>query len=228
MVFGVYENTLNYLQGNREYHPTLTQLFIAGTAAGVVNSFISSPLELVKIQLQNQRGNKLKGNTYTGPLHCLKHIYKTGGTRLCFRGLGLTIGRELSYGPYFITYELVCQQLLKFFPPKTSGPPKVKTKNASHELNGLQLVFAGGLAGISGWIITYPLDVIKTCIQGQNINKKQVYKNSLDCAKKLHKEEGAKIFTAGLNAALIRSIPLNAATFFVYTSCMKFMDTYFK
>lgn len=85
-------------------------------------------MELVKVQLQNQTVG------HTGPIDCLRRIYTTGGLRACFTGIIPTAMRELSFGPYFVTYELTA---------------------------GLGPILGGGLAGIMAWISTYPAGMKK-------------------------------------------------------------------
>ena len=38
------------------------------------------------------------------------------------------------------------------------------------------LQFAGGLAGVNSWVITYPADVVKTRIQAQHLDRPPVFK----------------------------------------------------
>jgi len=46
--------------------------------------------------------------------------------------------------------------------------------------------FAGGIAGSASWLLTYPVDYIKTIMQSQNLTALK-YKNSIDCAKQMYK-----------------------------------------
>lgn len=155
--------------------PSLTNVFIAGVAAGSVTrflidylvaavvmswtdrlsllSFITGPMELVKIQLQNQTHTTNKSSLsvprYTGPVDCLLKIIRKGGIRACYTGLTPTILREISFGPYFVTFEVI-SRLLRSFQPSTT--PKIPTED---DLSGWQVVLAGGSAGIMAWCSTY-------------------------------------------------------------------------
>ena len=55
------------------------------------------PVELIRIRLQTQ-----KGKMYTGPIDCIRKIYKIGGIRALYRGMGPTIGREGHGMGYFL------------------------------------------------------------------------------------------------------------------------------
>lgn len=52
---------------------------------------IQGPVELIRIRLQTQSG---KNKQYTGPIDCIRKIYKAGGIRALYRGMGPTVGRE--------------------------------------------------------------------------------------------------------------------------------------
>lgn len=86
------------------------------------------------------------------------------------------------------------------------------------------LLFSGGLAGVVGWVCTYPVDVIKTRIQAQDMRNRE-YKNMVDCFRKVYRGEGMRVMFAGLGATVIRAFPTNAATcifmlfLFMYSLC---------
>jgi solute carrier family 25 carnitine/acylcarnitine transporter 20/29 len=130
-----------------------------------------------------------------------------------FKGLGTTLVRESpSYGgildfnvAYFASYEAFCRMLPDTEPQSTAG-----------------LLLAGGFAGIIGWCVTYPVDVIKTRIQSSMLivnlvqeDKTPKYKNLRHGFKIILREEGYRVFLSGLGATCIRAFPTNAATFYV-------------
>jgi hypothetical protein len=61
--------------------------------AGFVNSFVLSPIELVKCRLQVQREDKSHAY-YRGPINCVKRIVREEGVNGLFKGLLSTIARE--------------------------------------------------------------------------------------------------------------------------------------
>lgn len=92
-------------------------------------------MELVKIQLQNQTTSKM----IKGPIDCLQKLYMKGGITYLYKGLFSTTLRELSFGPYFLTYEFLTNN----------------GQQSKKELTGLQVILAGGSAGIVAWCSTY-------------------------------------------------------------------------
>ena len=41
-----------------------------------------------------------------------------------------------------------------------------------------KVIFAGGCAGVNSWIITYPVDVVKTQIQAQHLGESRKQNNT--------------------------------------------------
>lgn len=64
ILFGIYGNKLRELQNaiDNEYQRNLarrTHVFMAGSIAGFVQSFVACPMELIKIRLQTRNCNLL-------------------------------------------------------------------------------------------------------------------------------------------------------------------------
>ncbi|XJO73684.1 hypothetical protein BDV3_004626 [Batrachochytrium dendrobatidis] len=199
ILFGVYGSALRHVAKDIEA-PTVSDIFWAGSISGFVNGFFSSPMELVKIRLQNQ--DKASAQLYKGPVDCLRKIVAKQGIRGLYKGLGTTIVRETpSYGAYFAAYELMTRMVL----PKDADPTEPSTR----------LLFAGGMAGVVGWLSTYPVDVVKTRLQSIEEDRTGKYRNLINGFKVIAREEGIRVFFSGLGATAIRAFPTNAATFYV-------------
>ncbi len=76
----------------------------------------------------------------------------------------------------------------------------------------LKIMAAGGLAGLTSWVIGYPIDFLKTKLQSQDLDDKK-YSGMVDCFKRTYKKYGAHIFTRGLVTVCLRSFPVNAVGF---------------
>lgn len=63
----------------------------------------------------------------------------------------------------------------------------------------------GGIAGNLSWLVTYPLDVLKTIMQTQDLNGRMT-----QVAKERFQEQGARFFWRGLGPTLFRSFLYNA------------------
>lgn len=89
-----------------------------------------------------------------------------------------------------------------------------------------KLIISGGLAGSLSWVLSYPIDVVKTRIQMSN--NKIIYKSSLDCFRKLYQREGAKVFLKGFTPTIVRAFPVNATTFTVVTYTLYYFEQKYK
>jgi solute carrier family 25 carnitine/acylcarnitine transporter 20/29 len=135
---------------------TIPQYFKAGLIAGFAVSFVEAPMDLFKSQMQTAVFSAKNGTatTYNGVADCVAKIYKAGGVRGVFQGLGPTIVRDVpAVSLYFGMYEWTREQFAK------------NTGKAVDKLEAWQLLAAGGVGGFSYWISTYPIDVIKSSMQ---------------------------------------------------------------
>lgn len=115
IVFASYELAKRMMGVRVGEECTFQQSIIAGSFGGFMNSFILSPIELVKCRLQVQRENKSTAY-YKGPYDCLrKIIVEEGISNGLFRGLASTLARETPcYAGQFAAYYSTKQALVKF------------------------------------------------------------------------------------------------------------------
>ncbi|CAH0677877.1 unnamed protein product [Spodoptera exigua] len=79
---------------------------------------------------------------------------------------------------------------------KQSAPPMDTRNNGTDyklpELNTLPKIINGGVAGIVGISVVFPLDLVKTRLQNQTIGPRgeRQYKNMFDCFKQTYRAEG--------------------------------------
>lgn len=203
-LFGVYGHLMDWqreLYGEDRHY--LWNVFIAGCGSGLVNSIISCPSELAKIQLQNQ----VKERRFRGPWQCFQEIYRTHGLLGCYRGMGATILRETpSYGVYFWCFE----GLRGWY-------------GNGDDRNGWRLMAAGGISGVLGWLSTYPFDVVKTRIQAMLISSNAPY-SSFGMLHQIATKEGPRALFKGINATIIRAFPTNAVIFYTYAWSMNYLN----
>lgn len=96
ILFAVYGSALRLVSKDQDA-PTVSEILMAGNLSGFINGFFSTPMELVKIRLQNQTNSKTV--LYKGPWDCIRKIIRKDGPRGMFRGLPTTLLRETpSYG----------------------------------------------------------------------------------------------------------------------------------
>ncbi|EOQ99986.1 hypothetical protein J056_001216 [Wallemia ichthyophaga EXF-994] len=91
--------------------------------------------------------------------------------------------------------------------------PSQPPKSALHEtLIGIYNFALGGLAGATGATVVYPIDLVKTRMQNQRaaVVGEMMYANSIDCVKKVFKNEGFTGFYRGLLPQLVGVAPEKA------------------
>jgi len=201
IVFGVEAQSRKYF-GDK----SLASHFLSGATAGGVQTIICCPMELAKTQMQIQGIGTNRTMKYKTSLDALKHIYEFEGVRGCYRGMTATVLRDApAFGGYFMTYHFL-----------TTSVFNVSREGDYQRSDIVKMLMSGGIAGVVSWIVTYPLDVVKSRIQADGSPERGYkYKGFIDCTTKLYKAEGRSVFFVGMNSSLLRAFPVNAATFAV-------------
>eukprot|EP01041_Mallomonas_annulata_P006919 gene6919-14056_t len=170
--------------------------FVAASASGLVETFIYTPFESIKLHMQIAPRDKIPSLQYS-----TSSIYRKGGISAFYRGFYATAAREISGNiAYFTTYQLLKNNLSRL---KGLHP-----KDASFEI----IFFSGGMAGIAFWLVSHPIDTLKSLIQTDNILQPK-YNGVIDCIRKVHIEKGILSFYRGFGLSLVRAFPANAVAF---------------
>eukprot|EP01089_Gocevia_fonbrunei_P004700 TRINITY_DN1473_c0_g1_i4.p1 TRINITY_DN1473_c0_g1~~TRINITY_DN1473_c0_g1_i4.p1 ORF type:complete len:295 (+),score=44.51 TRINITY_DN1473_c0_g1_i4:171-1055(+) len=203
ILFSAYASGLRFLKDRQDNDEALgiSGFVYAGMYAGFVVAFVESPLELVKNKMQVRYTSS---GSWAATGKTSWEIISRYGLRGIFQGLSSTFLRNLpANAGYFGTYEAIRRYI--------SGD----TNNTT--LAPLSVLVAGGIAGFSYWLCSYPFDVIKSRIQTDASDPTlRKYKNTLDCTKQLYRAEGLRGFWRGFTPCLLSAFPANAACFFCY------------
>lgn len=203
MQFGVNEKTKQLAQtftGKSELG--FSYLFGCGAIAGLANSLVSIPVEHTRIRMQVQ------GEFNFGAIQCVKTISQSYGIGGLYKGAIPTLWREsIAMGIYFSMYEWITKQM------RLPG----QTKN---DLGLTHILLAGGIAGVTLWFATFPIDVIKTKIQTDSFQNPK-YKGMYDCLLTTLRMSGVKGLYKGLAPCLLRAVPANGVTFLAYEAASK-------
>lgn len=92
---------------------------------------------------------------------------------------------------------------------------------SAQEVSTIQTLMAGGFAGTISWLITFPVDFVKSRLQTDGLSGPKKYNGIIDCVQKCYHEEGLACFSRGLTSTLIRAFPVNAACFLVVSWVLK-------
>ena len=177
---------------SRDTNSIFYNSFICGALVGVTTTVIECPIDLIKTQMQLNKNITFK-----------ELLFNTN-IRTLYRGVYPTIIRNIpASGLYFGVYNHFYNYYSKQNRPLFGS------------------LIAGGLAGLVCWSTTYPLDNIKTRIQGDNLsNNKRKYKSMMDCIKKTSFRQ----MWSGFIPCVIRAVPVNSAIFFGYEYAKQTMD----
>ncbi len=148
-------------------------------AAGMISSLVSAPAELVMIQ--QQRTGASLGATF-------KSLVSTKGPAVLYRGLTMTAMREGLYVSFVLGTTPVLTQQLE---PAVGSP-------------SLAFTLAGLASGIGAAVMTHPFDTMKTFVQGNALEPKQL--SSAEVASTVNSRGGLSAFYKGFAARGVRLV----------------------
>ncbi len=137
---------------------------------------------------------------------CGRQMLRYNGITGLYQGLSPHLLRNIPAGSlYFGVYENI----------RLYYAEQLKLTSVS-QLPSIYPLMAGGAAGVVYWGLIFPVDVIKSSFQTDNIDKsKRRYKGIVSCALDLYKNEGGwKRFYRGFAPCMMRSIPANSLMLF--------------
>lgn len=138
----------------------------------------------------------MKGQ-FSGSYDAVTKIYSQYGARMVYRGFWITMIREIiSYASWFGTYESL----------------KSKTTSKDRPASVLWLMLLGAIAGEAYWLSSYPIDVMKTKLQSDSLDKPQ-YKGIADVFKKTWRTEGMRGYWKGIVPCVSRAPFASGMTF---------------
>eukprot|EP00814_Leptocylindrus_danicus_P001577 CAMPEP_0116022292 /NCGR_PEP_ID=MMETSP0321-20121206/10901_1 /TAXON_ID=163516 /ORGANISM="Leptocylindrus danicus var. danicus, Strain B650" /LENGTH=307 /DNA_ID=CAMNT_0003493337 /DNA_START=91 /DNA_END=1015 /DNA_ORIENTATION=- len=175
---------------------TLLLVVLASMFSGFVTSFITTPVERIKVILQAKEG---KDSTLSD-IDCINSIVNQdcGLQSLLLTGLFPTLCREVpSWAFYFIIYQVLMQTSI------------------FQRMGALGPLIAGAAAGCGAGFQS----VVKTIVQSDRTGSK----NTFQVACQLLKEGGVSAFFHGMRPKLIRASISHGVTFFVYDVMMRFL-----
>ena len=95
-------------------------------------------------------------------------------------------------------------------------------KKPGEQLGGISIFAIGGAAGFITVYVTQPIDTVKTRMQ--SIEARSLYKNSIQCATKLVRDEGVWKLWSGAVPRLTRLIFSGGIVFTMYEKSMALFD----
>ena len=86
---------------------------------------------------------------------------------------------------------------------------------------------SGALAGAASWAVALPADVVKSRIQAAPLGSPPQQLRMAAVAAAVLQEGGPRAFFKGFVPCVLRSLPVNAVTFFAYEECLQLASSRF-
>lgn len=199
---------LKRLLGDREKIPfeekPFYEPYATGAFTGFTVAFVLCPCDMLKCRAQVA---KSLGYDYSIK-HIISSVLKERGPLGFYAGMPAQITRDIFfYSSFFGSYEVLCHYMKKKFP----------------DLPEAMVYFnAGGIAGQIAWACSIVPDSVKSRIQtSQSLLNLPSGKETF---KAIVREKGYWGLFSGMEVAIVRAYPANAALFVGYEYTKKFAD----
>ncbi|XP_030206976.1 solute carrier family 25 member 55a isoform X1 [Gadus morhua] len=200
---------------------TVLREMLAGCGAGMCQVVITTPMEMLKIQLQDagriaaQRSpgvmssvklvvpNPILTRSYNvaalprpaSAMQIARELLHTQGVQGLYRGLGATIMRDV---PFSVVYFPLFAHLNRLGKPSLDQPPPF-----------YWAFLSGALAGSTAAVAVNPCDVVKTRLQSlSKAGGEETYTGVVDCIRKILQKEGPSAFLKGAGCRALVIAPL--------------------
>jgi hypothetical protein len=208
--FGAHGATLRFLEGGStqpaidlKRNAAMHNIALSGCSAGLAQCAAIVPSDRIKCQLQVQT----QGGAFTpGALaECVRTLIRKDGLAIgLLRGWWPTVWRQTLSSPvYFGSYEV-----LKRAADGSSGEQR--------RSGVLATMMCGGVAGVSAYASTYPLDILKSYAHAAPPGTPPAEVRMLAVARQMRREYGRGWFFRGMGPTLGRAFVINAVNFIVY------------
>lgn len=187
----------------KEYHSLAHCM--AGGCASIATSFIFTPSERIKQQMQVSVHYQNSWNALVG-------IIKKGGLPSLYTGWGAVLCRNVPHSIIkFYTYESLKQVMLT-------------SSLSSAQLNTLQTLICGAVAGSTAALFTTPFDLVKTRLQTQIPGSLSRYNSVFHALHDIRMHEGLKGLYRGLIPRLVMYMSQGALFFASYEFFKQFLS----
>ncbi|KAG8953082.1 hypothetical protein FRC04_003029 [Tulasnella sp. 424] len=195
--------------GAKKFRLTVLGHGLAGLGAGWTSSFISHPVELLKVNLQLQRERKAADRKFKGPIDVFRQVIKHRGFFGLYRGFGTTLYFR---GCFFWMFGSV-EAYMRLAGVLHGTPFEMSNATATF--------FSGGLAAFSFWAFAIPMDNVKNRIMASPLTDQRPSVAAV--ARTIFTTHGWRGFYAGFTPIILRAFPVNAAAYSVYEGIMRLL-----
>ncbi|CAM9519710.1 unnamed protein product [Chrysoparadoxa australica] len=223
VAFSVYAACMRNMAQPTSITQSMMQNLGAGCAAGLVNSVLITPFDLIKCRLQVTTYDLPQARIWCltplpfplsvapqGPIHCAATIVRSAGLGGLYQGYGATVVREIpGFGVYFGSYQVMKDMLVE------------------REVTDFQSsVLAGGVSGALSWLVVYPIDYVKSVLQVRPSSCPTVGEgggSSIGILKHSFQKHGLRRMFKGVGTTLVRAFVVNGTLFPIHEAALSLL-----
>lgn len=174
---------------------------LAAACVGPLSSLISTPFEMVKTQAVQSIKNGGVSSTSSSSLALARSIVHKHGLRALYTAHSVNTAREMVFlSTYFSVYEHSKSLFRSLVPANVA------------------IMLAGGLSGATGWFISFPLDCIKSNLQGRQLG--QLQPSAASILLSLVHAKGIAGLYSGVVPSIARAFVVSSSRFLAYESTL--------
>jgi len=178
--------------GGVDKHQQFVRYFLgnlaSGGAAGATSLCFVYPLDFARTRLAADVGKAGAEREFSGLGNCLTKIFKSDGLVGLYRGFGVSVQGIIIYRAAYFGFFDTAKGML----PDPKNTPFL----VSWAIAQTVTTFAG--------IMSYPFDTVRRRMMMQSGRADKMYKNTIDCWRKIAANEGRKAFFKGAFSNVLR------------------------
>lgn len=160
----------------------------SGGAAGATSLCFVYPLDFARTRLAADVGKAGAEREFSGLGNCLSKIFKSDGLVGLYRGFGVSVQGIIIYRAAYFGFFDTAKGML----PDPKNTPFL-----------ISWAIAQTVTTVAG-IISYPFDTVRRRMMMQSGRADKLYKNTIDCWRKIYQKEGGNAFFKGAFSNVLR------------------------
>jgi solute carrier family 25 (adenine nucleotide translocator) protein 4/5/6/31 len=160
----------------------------SGGAAGATSLCFVYPLDFARTRLAADIGKAGAEREFSGLGNCLTKIFKSDGLVGLYRGFGVSVQGIIIYRAAYFGFFDTAKGML----PNPKTTPFV-----------VSWAIAQTVTTVAG-IVSYPFDTVRRRMMMQSGRSDKMYKNTMDCWRKIYANEGGNAFFKGAFSNVLR------------------------
>jgi len=160
----------------------------SGGAAGATSLCFVYPLDFARTRLAADIGKTGAEREFSGLGNCLSKIFKSDGLIGLYRGFGVSVQGIIIYRAAYFGFFDTAKGML----PDPKNTPFL-----------VSWAIAQTVTTVAG-IVSYPFDTVRRRMMMQSGRADKMYKNTIDCWRKIKQQEGTNAFFRGAFSNVLR------------------------